>query len=75
MIGIWKSEGWDSIIGEQADFVPYIPVVLQELELCDVRDAFEETENGVPKNPEADKGSGEADMSKDSAQTDNGEKW
>ena len=41
MIGIWKSEGWDSIIGEQADFVPYIPVVLQELELCDIRDAFE----------------------------------
>ncbi len=41
MIGIWKSEGWDSIIGEQADFVPYIPMVLQELELCDVRDAFE----------------------------------
>lgn len=41
MIGIWKSEGWDSIIGEQADFVPYIPVVLQELKLCDVRDCFE----------------------------------
>lgn len=41
MIGIWKSEGWDSIIGEQADFIPYIPVVLQELELCDVQDAFE----------------------------------
>lgn len=41
MIGIWKSEGWDSIIGEQTDFVPYISTVLQELELCDVRDAFE----------------------------------
>ncbi len=41
MIGIWKSEGWDGIIGEQADFVPYIPVVLQKLELCDVRDSFE----------------------------------
>lgn len=41
MIGIWKSEGWDSIIGERADFVPYIPLFLQELELCDVRDAFE----------------------------------
>ncbi len=41
MIGIWKSAGWDGIIGEQADFVPYIPVVLQKLELCDVRDSFE----------------------------------
>lgn len=41
MIGIWKSEGWDYLIGEQADFVPYIPVVLNEFELCDVRDAFE----------------------------------
>ncbi len=41
MIGIWKSEGWDSIIGEQADFVPYIPVVLEELGLYDVQDAFE----------------------------------
>ncbi len=41
MIGIWKSEGWDGIIEEQADFVPYIPVVLQEFELCDVRSGFE----------------------------------
>lgn len=41
MIGLWKSEGWDFIIGEQADFVPYIPVVLQEFELPDVRERFE----------------------------------
>ncbi len=41
VIGIWKSEGWDGILGEQADFVPYIPTVLQELELYDVRDVFE----------------------------------
>lgn len=41
MIGLWKSEGWDVIIGEQADFVPYIPMVLQEFELSDVREHFE----------------------------------
>lgn len=41
MIGIWKCEGWDFLIGEQADFVPYIPMVLQEFELYDIRDAFE----------------------------------
>lgn len=41
MIGIWKSEGWDCIIGEQADFVPFIPVVLQEFDLSDVRERFE----------------------------------
>ena len=41
MIGIWKSEGWDSMIGEHADFVPYIPMVLQEFELPDVRESFE----------------------------------
>lgn len=40
MIGIWKSEGWGGILGEQADFVPDIPVVLETLKLCDVRDAF-----------------------------------
>ena len=49
MIGIWKSEGWDSIIGEHADFVPYIPVVLQEFELCDVRYAFENVISLFPK--------------------------
>lgn len=41
MIGLWKSEGWDFIIGEQADFVPYIPMVLQKFELPDVRERFE----------------------------------
>lgn len=41
MIGLWKSEGWDVIIGELADFVPYISVVLQEFELPDVRERFE----------------------------------
>lgn len=41
MIGIWKSEGWGCIIGEQADFVPFIPVVLQEFDLSDVRERFE----------------------------------
>lgn len=44
MIGLWKSEGWDVIIGEQADFVPYIPLVLQEFELPDVRERFENVE-------------------------------
>lgn len=44
MIGLWKSEGWDVIICEQADFVPYIPVVLQEFELPDVRERFENVE-------------------------------
>jgi len=41
IVGIWKGEGWDGIIVEQADFVPYIPVVLTELNLPDIRDAFE----------------------------------
>ncbi len=41
LVGIWKGEGWDGIIGEQADFVPYIPAVLTELNLSDIRDAFE----------------------------------
>ena len=41
MIGIWKSEGWAGIIGEHADFVPYIPMILQEFELPDVRECFE----------------------------------
>lgn len=49
MIGIWKSEGWDSIIGEQADFVPYIPMVLHELELFDVQGAFENVISLFPK--------------------------
>lgn len=42
MIGSWKSEGWDAIIGEQADLVPYIPVVLKEFELYDVLESFED---------------------------------
>ena len=50
MIGIWKSEGWDSIIGEQAHFVPYISVVLHEFELCDVRDSFESVISLFPKD-------------------------
>ena len=41
MIGLWKSEGWDAIIGEHAYFVPYIPVVLREFELPDIRERFE----------------------------------
>lgn len=50
MVGIWKSEGWDSIIGEHADFVPYIPEVLQELGLCDLQDAFENVISIFPKD-------------------------
>lgn len=42
VIGIWKYEGWDSILGEHADFVPYIPQVLQELEMFDIKQAFED---------------------------------
>lgn len=42
MIGIWKSEGWSGIIGEQADLIPYIPTVLLKLNLPDVRKAFED---------------------------------
>lgn len=49
MIGIWKSEGWDSLIGEQADFVPYIPASLQELGLWDIRNVFE---NAISLFPE-----------------------
>lgn len=41
MVGIWKGEGWGGIIGEQADLVPYIPIVLEELDLSDIRAAFE----------------------------------
>lgn len=41
LIDIWKVGGWDSIIGEQADFVPYIPTVLQEFKLYEVQNAFE----------------------------------
>ncbi len=35
--------------GERADFVPYIPVVLQEFELCDVRSGFENVISLFPK--------------------------
>ena len=41
MIGIWKSEDWSGILGEQADLVPYIPWVLEALCLPDIREAFE----------------------------------
>ena len=50
LIGIWQSEGWDSIFGEQADFIPYISVVLQELELGDIRDAFEDVISLFPED-------------------------
>lgn len=40
LVGIWQSEGWDAMIGEQADFVPYIPMVLTELNLPDIAEAF-----------------------------------
>ena len=41
LVGIWQSEGWASIIGEQADFIPYIQVALTELDLPDIAEAFE----------------------------------
>lgn len=41
MIGIWKGEGWWGIIAEQADFVPYIPIALDKLNLTELKTAFE----------------------------------
>ena len=41
IIGIWKSDGWCNILAENADFVPYISAALQELELEEIRNAFE----------------------------------
>lgn len=41
IVGIWKGEGWSTILGEQADLVPYIPEVLTKLNLSDIREAFE----------------------------------
>lgn len=49
MIGIWKSEGWDCIIAEQADFVPYVSGVLREFELCDVKESFENLKAIAPE--------------------------
>ena len=49
VVGMWKGEGWAGIIGEQADFVPYIPMVLKELHLPDIRDAFEDVINLYPE--------------------------
>lgn len=50
MIGIWKSEGWDCIIAEQADFVPYVSGVLREFELCDVKERFENVISLFPED-------------------------
>ena len=50
MIGIWKSEGWDCIIAEQADFVPYVSGVLREFELCDVKESFENVISLFPED-------------------------
>ncbi|MCI8408236.1 MAG: hypothetical protein HFJ09_03055 [Lachnospiraceae bacterium] len=41
MIGMWKGEGWWEIIAEQADFVPYIPITLDKLNLTELKTAFE----------------------------------
>lgn len=41
MIGVWKGEGWWGIICEQADFVPYIPMTLDKLNLPELKLAFE----------------------------------
>lgn len=41
IIGNWKCEGWWFLICEQADFVPYIPVALEELHLPELKKAFE----------------------------------
>lgn len=49
VIGMWKSEGWDCIVGEQADFLPYISKVLQEFELSELREAFEDVISIFPE--------------------------
>lgn len=41
MIGIWKGDGWGSVISENAVLVPYIPSNLETLNLQDLKAAFE----------------------------------
>lgn len=41
MIGGWQGEGWWGVICEQADLVPYIPMTLAQLNLPELKAAFE----------------------------------
>lgn len=41
LVGNWKAGGWWYVLCEQADLVPYIPTTLEELNLPELKTAFE----------------------------------
>lgn len=41
LVGNWKAGGWWYVLCEQADLVPYLPEALDELNLAELKTAFE----------------------------------
>ncbi len=50
VIGIWKSDGWWSIISEYAELVPFIPDTLKAFGLLDLKATFEKIISYFPEN-------------------------
>ena len=48
MIGCWQGDGWHSIISEQPELVPYIPIALETIDLKGLKSAFQQTVSVFP---------------------------